>query len=334
MSSPNITDLIQRVYNVRDYGARATGNGNDQPAILQAMTIASLAGGGVVVVPPGAYALGSNVVFTGLTSVLLVVYPGVTIAGSGTFPTTGGTNCGTLDYRSGTVTFNGAALFANPMTTAADMIVGGASGVATRLPKGAAYQALGMDATAAAQAWMASLQSLIAAAGDLIYGSGANTPAKLAAGTSNQVLHSGTTPSWGSVATGDLAANAVTQNGLASGSTSSPTTASTTYVDMPDMAVTLTTTGGDLVAILVSSVINDTAAQLVALALSLDAATEVGRVNRTQSADGDGGPNMTFWRFTGVSAGSHTVKGRWLVSGGTGTLSSTLRQLLVIELKK
>jgi hypothetical protein len=43
--------------------------------------------------------------------------------------------------------------FANPMTTAADMVVGGAAGIATRLAKGTANQVLAMNGGATAQAW-------------------------------------------------------------------------------------------------------------------------------------------------------------------------------------
>ena len=46
-----------------------------------------------------------------------------------------------------------ATPFTNPMTTAADMVVGGVGGVATRLAKGTANQVLAMNGGATAQAW-------------------------------------------------------------------------------------------------------------------------------------------------------------------------------------
>jgi hypothetical protein len=66
-----------------------------------------------------------------------------------------------------------------------------------RLPKGTAYNALIMNSGETAPSWASSLQSLIAAAGDIIYGSAANTPAKLAKGSDGQFLGlSSGVPQW------------------------------------------------------------------------------------------------------------------------------------------
>jgi len=84
------------------------------------------------------------------------------------------------------------------MTTQGDITYQGVAAPA-RLAKGTAYQHLGMNTGATAPEWQASLQSLITAAGDTIYGSGANTPAKLAKGTAGQIytMNSGATaPEW------------------------------------------------------------------------------------------------------------------------------------------
>lgn len=56
--------------------------------------------------------------------------------------------------------------FTNPMTTAADIIVGGASGAAARLAKGTAFQHLRMNSSAAAQEWAVVTQCIPIAASD------------------------------------------------------------------------------------------------------------------------------------------------------------------------
>ncbi len=138
----------------------------------------------------------------------------------------------------------------------------------------------------------------------------------------------------GTIATGDMAAAAITQNGLAVGATSSPTTTSVTFVDLTDMAVTLTTVGGDLLCWFTGSFSNSGAGFSVFTALSLDAATEVNEIAGTE-AIADYVFNLTnVYRFTGVSAANHTVKARWRVDAGTGTASTTRRSLLVLETKR
>lgn len=148
------------------------------------------------------------------------------------------------------------------------------------------------------------------------------------------VLASSTTgkSKWRKVATTDLAPNAVTQSQYINGTSTNPTTTSTTYVDLPEITATLTTVGGDLLVWL-SATLFMTTNQNVGLALSLDGAAEVAIQLNT--------PNPTTQalacvaKFSGVAAGSHTVKGRWRVASGTGTATAvgTQRQMLVLEVK-
>lgn len=134
--------------------------------------------------------------------------------------------------------------------------------------------------------------------------------------------------------TENIAAHAVTQSGHATGSTSAPTTNSTTYVDMNEMSVTLTTVGGDLLVLLDSSVSNDTLGAGVFVALSLDGASEVAPRLLSEPVATYNDMMVTHHVFTGVAAGSHTVKGRWKVTSGIGTLITVQRALTVIELKR
>lgn len=152
----------------------------------------------------------------------------------------------------------------------------------------------------------------------------------------NTVLGSSTNgkSKWRQVATADIAANAVTQRGIARGTTSNPTTASTTYVDLTEMSVTLTTTGGDLLVFWGANIHHNTIGALVTFGVSLDGAAEVDEhlFAIPAAAVVYGQTDISY--FAAPAAGSHTVKVRWKVSAGTGTAYLTLRRLLVIEVKK
>jgi hypothetical protein len=143
----------------------------------------------------------------------------------------------------------------------------------------------------------------------------------------------------GTIATTDIAANACTQTGRAVGSTPGTATTSTSYADLTDMSVTLTTTGGDLLVWLTAVYAQQagTPNDVLYMALSLDGAAEVGEVTGMSTAINVQFTLATVARFTGVAAGSHTIKGRWKVGTGTSSLAAiggARRTLLVEELKK
>lgn len=167
--------------------------------------------------------------------------------------------------------------------------------------------------------------------------------AKMGVGASNQspvasrVLGADGTgsSSWRQIATADLVSNAVSQLGFAVGSTSGPTTTSTTFVDITEMAVTLTTTGGTLVAFLSVRLSHGTSGTLSGIALGLDSG-QVSQTERTHTVTTNNGQFLlaTHHLWTGVSAGSHTIKGRWYTAAGTLTAQSDCRSLVVMELKR
>jgi len=82
----------------------------------------------------------------------------------------------------------------NPMTTAADLIVGGTAGAPARLAKGSDGQVLTVDPATHLLVWATPATGAVAtdpiwdAAGDLAVGSGADTAVRLAKGTNSQVL--------------------------------------------------------------------------------------------------------------------------------------------------
>ncbi|MEK1941810.1 MAG: hypothetical protein AAAB16_15685, partial [Pseudomonas sp.] len=92
----------------------------------------------------------------------------------------------------------------NPMTTAADIIVGGSSGVPTRLAAGTNGFVLTM--VAGAVAWAAAsggLTNPMTASGDMIIGGSSGTPTRLAAGTNGHVLTlTAGVPTWAAASSG------------------------------------------------------------------------------------------------------------------------------------
>jgi len=136
----------------------------------------------------------------------------------------------------------------------------------------------------------------------------------------------------GAVGTTQLAAGAVTQRALAVGVTSNPTTTSTTFVDLPDMAITLTTSGGDLGVAMQCDVQQATSSGFtITLALALDGAAEQFPSIVQPWATNESCPMFLVGLFTGVAAGSHTVKGRWATGSGTAQANAGRRVLRVVE---
>lgn len=82
----------------------------------------------------------------------------------------------------------------NPMTTAADIIVGGASGTPARLGKGTALQVLRVNAAGTALEYAdpsgggGGMTNPMTTAGDIIVGGASGTPARLGIGSDGQVL--------------------------------------------------------------------------------------------------------------------------------------------------
>ena len=165
-------------------------------------------------------------------------------------------------------------------------------------------------------------------AGDTLYGSAADTLARLAKGTDGEVLTLASgIPSW-AAAVGKF----VQIPALAVGTTSSPSTTSTSYQDMDEMTVTLTTTKGGLIAIMVCTNRGAAAGQGLTQALLLDAAGESAIHRRDRGDTSDYGVMVTFNVWTGVSNASHTIKGRYKSDGTNAhTLDTTQRRLFVME---
>lgn len=101
--------------------------------------------------------------------------------------------------------------------------------------------------------------------------------------------------------------------------TSDVTTTSTSFVDVTGLSVTLTTTGGDLVAFFTFGASNSTTGRENDFRILLDGTSYQGTSMRCGAKDLAQSGGIVI-RFTGVAAGSHTVKIQWQVSNGTGQI--------------
>jgi len=98
------------------------------------------------------------------------------------------------------------------------------------------------SSTASGLAYGASAKSILSATGDILYASGANTLAKLAKGDNDEVLtlKSGL-PSWESAGGGSSTIHSFVTS-------SDFTTASTSFVDVTDLEITLSASGNTMVS--------------------------------------------------------------------------------------
>jgi hypothetical protein len=151
----------------------------------------------------------------------------------------------------------------------------------------------------------------------------------------------------GNLTAADIADGAVTSLKLTSRAipfsyTNNPdeeTTKSTTWVDMPGMSVSITLARTSHLTIIFSATAyvevlgNSIMVRAIADAATPDEAipypVEIVLTKGTQLTMGT---HSFTWNLPDVSAGTHTIKIQWLVSGGTGTGNVADRSLTVIAL--
>jgi hypothetical protein len=144
----------------------------------------------------------------------------------------------------------------------------------------------------------------------------------------NLLAVAGTT---GLVPTTSLVAEAATQVETVADITTTVSTTSLTMVDLTGASVSLTTVGGPTVAWWSGPV--SAAAGGVFLTFALDG-VEVGS-NAFVASGGSFVPTTLHYIWI-PSAGAHTIKVRWRVSAGTGTVDGTTARatLTVVEFKR
>lgn len=217
------------------------------------------------------------------------------------------------------------------IAAAGDLLVGSGANALARLARGAANQALGVNAAGTDLAYLASLQSLLIAAGDIIYATGPNTPTRLPKGTALQVLRmnaGATAPEWAA------ASSAPPANTVASVGTAQSTTSST-FTDLATLgpAVTLTTGTKALVSI-TADLYNNTAGATAAMSFAVSGATVRAVTESMQHNSAVANSNhlgSLVVLVTGLVAGSNTFTTKYAALGG-GTAFFGSRQIAVIDM--
>ena len=180
--------------------------------------------------------------------------------------------------------------------------------------------------------------NIFAADGDLIVNGNATINGNVGIGTTNptQKLEVNGTVK----ATGLLAPGAIGQI-LSVSPTPDTSTTSTSFVDMNGMSITLTTTGNSKLLIFWNAGINtNTASTWAVTEAQVDGVTVGARQGGAYSGAGGVVDSIGGNAVGTASAGSHTVKIRWRVTGGTAFSKTTTlpdrygRTLTVIEVRQ
>lgn len=117
------------------------------------------------------------------------------------------------------------------------------------------------------------------------------------------------------------------------GTTSDPNTSSTTYVDVPEMSITMTTSGAPVLLAFNCIAKQNTANKSIYFVFEIDGVDEVVSERGAQYPSVNTECRCSFaYLKTGLGAGSHTFKVQFKVDGGTATLPGTTRNLIVIDL--
>jgi hypothetical protein len=114
--------------------------------------------------------------------------------------------------------------------------------------------------------------------------------------------------------------------------TGGPTTTSTTWVDLEEMTVTITTRGNKVLIVGNAVVSHNTAGCYVDIILYVDSAVVTQTMSRYKSVAGGDYGSVAFCYICQPSAASHTFKIQWRVVGaGTATSLTTCRNFQVLE---
>lgn len=144
-------------------------------------------------------------------------------------------------------------------------------------------------------------------------------------------------PQLGQVQPGDT----IGARATAIGSTSSPTTTSAVFVQIPEMTLSLTTSGGDLridfdCTFQIAQITDD-----MNYALYVDAVQVPGSVREFTAGlsitlglltINSKGPCSVHALLTGLAAGAHTVEARWAAVSGAARANLTQRRITAIEM--
>lgn len=132
-----------------------------------------------------------------------------------------------------------------------------------------------------------------------------------------------------------LASNAATLATGVAGVSSSPQTTSASQVDLTDMSLAPTLAGSSIVVVTFTGTFGcDSTSGVVVVYLNLDGIDQ-GEIGRAQSPTVNLGMTVAgTWPLSGIAAGAHTFKIRWLTTAGTATSQGVTRRLTLVEYRK
>lgn len=122
------------------------------------------------------------------------------------------------------------------------------------------------------------------------------------------------------------------QSSVTVGTTSAPTTSSGTPATIPEMTKTITTRGGNLLAIFQGQFFHSALAGSATLGFTLDGGAQVATSSWQDPVSNDSAILVIKHLFVNVAPGSHTVLVQWATSGAMLTAATTLRELTLIEM--
>lgn len=138
----------------------------------------------------------------------------------------------------------------------------------------------------------------------------------------------------GSIAVGDLAANAATAVAAINGVASYPTTISTSPVMVTDMTIPLTTVGGTVIVISSLRLSHSAVGAIAYTGIGYEGAWQ-GISERNQYTPAAGGEfTITTIFYVTPSAGTHSFQSMWATSSGTLTAVGAARTLIAFELRR
>jgi len=127
----------------------------------------------------------------------------------------------------------------------------------------------------------------------------------------------------------------VTQSKVARGVTSNPTTTSTSFVDLAEMQITLTTEANANVLIMFTGTFQNSSTGVTIKIRAVSDGSGVGTARQVSIDAANYQYELVHIELvTGLSAGSHTFEIEWCVSGGTGRAFYTQRSMVALELKR
>jgi hypothetical protein len=222
----------------------------------------------------------------------------------------------------------------NPSTTLGDIEYrSSTANVNTRLPLGTAGQVLKVNSGATAPEWSsdnAGMTNPMTTTGDTIYSSSGSTPARLAIGSTGNVLTvAGGVPSWAAPAS---AFPATTESANVS---AVEFTTSTSYTDLTTASAVTLTTGTKALVIVSSFVRCNENGQQAFVSYQVSGATSIAASDTFALSQSDYDTNYigaSRASLVTLTAGSNTFTMKFRATGGTARCQTYNRQIFVMNL--